>query len=553
MTPQHPRRPTLKSLAGWLVGPCLGLSLGCFQAGETPALPSVVYELKAGETPSSLSIMLDLPPEPEGRVRLALLPDRFGAATGLAEAVEWGETRNADLEVSEDGSRAELIFRDPSKRAQLYYQLKPLYEGPPHDRLRVFWPAIQPDYWYFSPTTALVAPDRSDPFFVTLRLKTPTGSRGWNLASPVGVETDCSEECSTTFRVESAGALHADVSQALIFVFGQTTLRTASLFNEDEQRRNELDISIYGLPDYVESENTLVEAVVEIVRSHQIFWQDRGHPRFVISLIAFENHEPNNFGGFNARGLFTSFVPRHARVEEWTRTDQTLPQTDWPGLLSHISHEYGHTWIRPDLVDASQEKPEDFGWLLEGVTEYRADQALLQAHLINMKEYAERLNLKLGRYDGAFRNARDKSLEEIRAGFWTGDYGLQRQPYLRGNLLAHNWNASISKASKARTNFNALLKRWVAASRPQGLGSPRIEEIAYEFLDTGVMGDVKRHWLQGQVIELDEDALGPCFTLGEEDGTRQFQRRPDVTDAQWDQACPDPPAGWSVSPAKNHR
>ncbi|MDE0887645.1 MAG: hypothetical protein OSB70_19165 [Myxococcota bacterium] len=127
-----------------------------------------------------------------------------------------------------------------------------------------------------------------------------------------------------------------------------------------------------------------------------------------------------------------------------------LPHTSWVGLLNHVAHEYGHTWIGPALLDAQSEPPENFGWLLEGATESRADRVLLSAGLIDMPGYAQRFNPKLARYDGPYRSARSANLEAIVAGFWTGDYAIQRQPYLRGNLLAHDWNARILQSIIAK-------------------------------------------------------------------------------------------------------
>ncbi|MEE3327063.1 MAG: hypothetical protein VX252_07005, partial [Myxococcota bacterium] len=129
-------------------------------------------------------------------------------------------------------------------------------------------------------------------------------------------------------------------------------------------------------------------------------------------------------------------------------------------------------------------------------------------------------------------------------------YGLQRQPYLRGNLLAHNWNARIIQASNREDNFDSLLKDWVGASRENGIDSHQIEALSRAFLDAGVMGDVRRHWLEGEVIEVDSDALGPCFALQEDEGIRQFQRQPEIALAEWNQRCNGPAPGWVIPQAE---
>ncbi|MFP6641816.1 MAG: hypothetical protein VCC04_16345 [Myxococcota bacterium] len=526
-------------------GLVVGLASACAESA-TPAFgPSVSYRFMAGDAPGSVDVVMTLPAPPEGSLELKWPPDRFGPFTELRRGIDLGDVVGGSLETTTDPGTLRLVWQNANQPARLYYRLKQLYPGAPHDRLRVFWPALQPDYWYFSATAALLAPMWPGPFEVTLRFEPPMGQGDWKLVSSHGVAEDCAAGCQVEFQVDEASELHADVGDALIFMFGRIALRHTILFPEEAERRNDLYVSIYGLPEYVETQDALLEGLEQIVKTHQDFWGDPVHSSFVINIIGFENDRPNNFGGFNAAQIFNSFVPRHAMEQAWAGGKRMLPRTDWVGLLSHVAHEYGHTWIGPALLDVNSEPAANFGWLLEGATEYRADRVLLSAGLIDMETYVQRFNQKVGRYDGPYRKARTADLDTIIAGFWTDDYAIQRQPYLRGNLLAHDWNARILRRGKPGANFDALLRQWVERGRTKPLGSAEIESLSKKFLEEGVSSDVQRHWFEGAVVPLEADALGSCFSLSERDGVRRFERRDGISEVEWAETCLGEPRGWS--------
>ena len=523
----------------------LGLASACSEPAERSLDPAISYRLTAGETPGSIQVVMTLSPGPQRKVPLRWPPEQFGPFTNLRRGIVLGNIEGGSIEVIEGAETLLLVREDSSKPTRLHYRLEQLYAGAPHDRLRVFWPALQPNYWYFSTTAALLAPVWSDPFRVTLSFEPPRGQLDWKLVSSRGVRDDCGAGCQIEFTGDEGSELQADVGEALMFMFGRVALRHKVLFPEDAERRNDLYVSIYGLPDYAESEEALLEGLEQIVQTHQAYWGDPVHPFFVVNIIGFGNNEPNNFGGFNASQIFNSFVPQSAMDQAWADGDRMLPQTNWVGLLSHVAHEYGHTWIDPALLDVQREPPENFGWLLEGATEYRADRVLLSAGLIDMPGYTQRFNQKLARYDGPYRSARSANLEAIVAGFWTGDYAIQRQPYLRGNLLAHDWNARILQSGDPDANFDALLREWIEQGRRQPLDSAQLDSLSRKYLKDGILADVRRHWFEGATVPLEADALGPCFSLQENDGIRQFKRFDEITQTEWQEGCLKEPPGWT--------
>ena len=162
-----------------------------------------------------------------------------------------------------------------------------------------------------------------------------------------------------------------------------------------------------------------------------------------------------------------------------------------------------------------------------------------------MPSYTQRFNQKHARYDGPYRSARSANLEAILAGFWTGDYAIQRQPYLRGNLLAHDWNARILQNQNPDANFDELLREWVDQGRRQPLDSAQLDSLSKKYLKEGVLPDIRRHWFEGATVPLEANALGPCFALYEKQGVRQFKRLEEITEIEWEKVCLEEPPGWT--------
>jgi hypothetical protein len=481
--------------------------------------PTLSYRFEAAGRPHSLRIELTLPAPGRREERmLHLPPGPFGPAEELGRQVVISEVQRGSLKPGPTSATRILTGDGSGAPIVIDYELRQAYDGPPADRMRVFWPSIQPEYWYFAATMALVVPDFEQATEIDLFWEVPAGGGGWKMVSSRGVDLACDPGCQLSFRANDDEELRGGPSQAVFFTAGNLLVSHVRM-QQAGPLANDLYVSLYGVPDYVTDPGAILESVQAIVSVHQDLWRRPVYERFVVNLITFPNQEANNFGGFNGSQAFSSFVPQRS-LPVWE--GGLLPAVDRGRLLAHIAHEYGHTWLRPELFDLEPSEQPRLLWFTEGISEFVADQVLLSAGLLDEQAAVDRANEKLRRYFELFRQARNALSEDIVARFW-GDYGLQRQPYLRGYLLALNWNARIRAQSGGGSLFLDFVKQLV----DEASGAPLSEEALYArseaFLEGGIRADVQRHWVDGRTISPDPTSFGPCFGLVEKAGIPQFE------------------------------
>jgi predicted metalloprotease with PDZ domain len=105
-----------------------------------------------------------------------------------------------------------------------------------------------------------------------------------------------------------------------------------------------------------------------------------------------------------------------------------------------LAHEIFHAW-NGDRTE--RESPEALVyWFTEGFADYYARRFLLRSGLITLQEYLLDLNANLREYfSSAMRTLPNRSLVDGSS----GGRDLQRMPYRRGDILAHQLAASASE------------------------------------------------------------------------------------------------------------
>jgi predicted metalloprotease with PDZ domain len=98
---------------------------------------------------------------------------------------------------------------------------------------------------------------------------------------------------------------------------------------------------------------------------------------------------------------------------------------------------------------------ESLYWFSEGFTDYYTSLLLLRAGLITSDDYVADYNSVLKNYyTSPFRNHSNKQILIDRL----SNYDAQRQPYQRGNLLAHNWNAQIRAVTGGKYSLDDVMR-----------------------------------------------------------------------------------------------
>jgi len=428
------------------------------------------------------------------------------------------------LSATGEPSRLRLRFSSSDQPAVIHYSLEQSYEGVPTDRYQVFSPAFQADYWYFSAFTALLMPHCDGTMNVSVDCYHPEGASGWNLVSSsvmdIGPGGDPRSVTFDTTFDELFG--HKDsipvgsAGTAVNFVFGDTEHLRADLSDGPY----DLHMNLFGKPDYVGSTEELFALLTRGVTAQRAFWPRIDQDHFLVTFTTYDNRGTDRFGGFRWTDGFSSFIPQ--RQLGPVTTGALGFETD---LAALCAHEYAHNWLSPTFVRPDQ--LEELGWLLEGGADFCAEWFVyLSDDAVDRNGHVRRYNRLLAEYyelaEGP-TGARRMGMDELLEVFWDASY-YQRQPYLRGFLMLHNWHARILKHTAGERSGHDLVRELVQAGMEEPLDLTKVFETARDYLPGGVEEDVEACWLTGGTeVRPDPGVFGPGFEVVEIGGIPQVR------------------------------
>ena len=190
-------------------------------------------------------------------------------------------------------------------------------------------------------------------------------------------------------------------------------------------------------------------------------------------------------------------------------------------LTMFLTHEMTHDWIPnrlgsfPTCEEENRDCSAAIYWFSEGFTEFYALSLLKEYELISHQTFIEKTNKNLREY--YLSPARNVSNVKIQDDFWNNP-DVERQPYLRGFLLALNWDFDIAKKTKGKFNITNALRSLKNKAQKQNGSLPELTQnyLASHFnewteLDT--IKDIEAYIIAGNTIIPNPDALGSCITM----------------------------------------
>lgn len=235
---------------------------------------------------------------------------------------------------------------------------------------------------------------------------------------------------------------------------------------------------------------TLVRRLTEQQRA---FWNDDDFPFYLVVLFPVDGA---NIGGEARTNSFSLYIRRDA---------ETVSSFQFT-----LAHELFHLW---NPIKFGGLKDESLYWFSEGLTDYYAALLLLRGGFLSLDDYVAGVNgLLKTYYTSPMRNLTGEQILTARR----TDYNAQRQPYQRGNLLAHNWNARIKSLTGNKRSLDNVMRDLFRASRKKGfvLSNESIDAAFRGYLKEGIRNDVKQYVEQGDLIAPTDDILGACFVKG---------------------------------------
>lgn len=187
-------------------------------------------------------------------------------------------------------------------------------------------------------------------------------------------------------------------------------------------------------------------------------------------------------------------------------------------LSIFLAHEIVHDWVPARIgqfpnCEGDYDCTADVYWLTEGFTDFVASHVLKEIGLWDTAQFADYMNEALREY---YRSPMmGASNIQIAEAFWS-DPDAERQPYLRGFLLAQNWNAEMKAKSGEVDLMRGLRDMKTAAETVDVLPEltmAYIDKNLSTMLGRAAAPDIERHIVGGAAIAPRADILGACYTL----------------------------------------
>jgi predicted metalloprotease with PDZ domain len=332
-------------------------------------------------------------------------------------------------------------------------------------------PVLQKSYFYLTGNAFLIYPDWNQEKQISVSLQWKTIPENWTLANSFG-KNKLEQSFKTSIEELSKGIyLGGDFRLKPVSVNGKLIyVATRSVWKFSDEEFNSL--------------------VGKVMQAQSSFWNDNDFPYFLVLLFPTDD---SNSSGESRTNSFVIYASRNAEKPS--------------EFKYHLAHELFHSWNPKRLGGIESES---LYWFSEGFTDYYMSLLLLRAGLITFEDYVADYNKVLkDYYSSPTRNLSNKQILINRL----SNYDALRQPYQRGNLLAHNWNAQIRAATNGKYSLDDVMRDLFKSARRNGfrLSNTTINDAMRRYLKEGVLEDIEQFIENGAAISPREDVIGSCL------------------------------------------
>ncbi|MGE0742881.1 MAG: hypothetical protein AB7O98_16195 [Hyphomonadaceae bacterium] len=436
--------------------------LFCVGAGPPQRIDYTLTPLLRDGVLQAVQVDLEFTGNPDGQTALRL-PSSWGGRDELWRSIEGLAVIAGGTMRATDQPYARVLAHRPNARLHIRYRIVQDFEGAPNaEQGNAYRAVIQPNYFHFIGSAALVAPDVNLASLV--RVRTRNLPRGWAFASDL----------------QHAGLNLGRINPS-ITVGGDFRVLRASDPN--------IRVAIRGQWSFSDADFTA--QVGEIIAGQRRFWGDESAP-YLVTVIQLEAPNPGwlSIGGTGLEDAFAFFATPNGEARTITRT---------------LAHEGLHTWIPGRIGGAPEQDEAAQYWLSEGFTDFFTGRVLVREGLWSPADFADDLNTMLRAY--AQSPVRAEPNTRILADFWR-EQVVQQLPYQRGRLLATVWDGQLR--ARGRDLDDAVLEMRERARAGDPIPAVEMFPIVADSLGVDVRADIAVHVERGTPILLPEDVFAPC-------------------------------------------
>ena len=465
---------------GWLA-----LSIGVVSLGDAEAASPVAridYEVvrEHADHVDRYRVTLHFDGTKDGTTTLKL-PGRWASAEHAERGIE-------DLAVITPGARLEdtgepdvkRVVHRPGEALTVRYALRQIAPGEPSiENGTPYLPVIRPGWFEWIGWTTWVTPLMEDQLLrITIRFANLPDD--WSFASSFGLDPK---------RVVFEGPM--DRFRSAIFVGGDFRLRSRPA------RGGPVITAVRG--DWPMRDGAFADRIHGIVDGERAFWRDDSQPFFLVVLVPLAAPPgTRNSVGTGLTQSFAAFLSRGSPLEDldflWT-------------------HEYFHNWNN-EALGRFAEPQADLYWFSEGFTDYYTELLQLRWGMHTLEQYAAVYDDKVKTLAGSPYVALPN--RDIAPRFFSNG-AIGQLPYLRGALLAAQWDAEIRRGSDGKRSLDELM-RGLHREHRDGAAMLDARRIVARAKAEGVVdpeGDVERRIDRGEMPPFASGTLSACVAFGE--------------------------------------
>jgi len=404
-----------------------------------------------------------------------VLPSQYGGQNEMWRSISALEVIGGPIQL-QPGSRPDLRTIEATGKGPCHLRYIVTGVTGPLNRSVYYWPVLTPTYMHLLGKAFLVKPDWPElqRLSVELNWELP---KGWMAGNSFGLSQRGQQFSTSLFELQQA-----------VYVAGDFR------FHQFEIRGKPAAVALRGEWNFTDDE--FAAFVNRTVTAERALWKDDDFPFFFVTLLPVDI-SPGSFSGVGRWNGFATFMPKGAKLDASFRY--------------LLAHELFHTWNATKLSHSAGVPPALY-WFSEGFTDYYAYLLLMTEGFESFPDYVDRMNGIIARYWGW----RTRNLpNEAAARDYYSNPEAQKLAYLRGTLVALNWNAAIRKASSGKLSLNDFM---LALKRHSEESHAELTQavIASEAKRFGVAAAEKEvtSWIdRGDTVEVRKDSFGSCAEM----------------------------------------
>ena len=441
---------------------------------------------------NNLKVHIDLtfPCIPNEKVNL-IFPGGAAVSRGdIKKNIKNINIKGGELKINSDTGQYSVNV-EQNNNISISYDLLQSWNGPLGVKgSENYLPIIQKSYLCLPGEYAFIYPEwlAKKPIKIIMEWELP---KYWSVFNSFGevLDTNTDENTDNEIGLQTFTANRTDFKMARFFAGIDFT------FYRKNVEGGKILVSVRG--NWKFEKKKFAEKAISIIEAEREFMNDYTTPFFLVNLFPLDSSS-SGFGGEGGTNVFSVYMPENFALNK--------------RIYWLITHECLHHWNMPDFFKMIAPEAEYY-WFTEGFTEYFAHLIDLKTEIWNIDDYIANYNRTLlFYYTSPYTEITNKEIGEK---YWSTPGVMHFIPYLRGEILAHNWNVKILDYSDHYADLSDMFKSIISIYKKDRklITYEKIYDISKKYMKNGIKADVEKYIINGKLLMPDPNTFNNKYKL----------------------------------------